>query len=158
LPVSLLGSTVTNGAGIPLGIALNDRLVIRNKRYIINSFTTDLTTGETNFELLTDYRGVNAASTVGYRFASMENVQTDKEALVFDVEIFLNDYDSFDIKAPSSFLSYTDTSDNKTDASLTVTIPVNSTGLDRTDLIPLEYKINGATVKTEYIFVIQTAI
>jgi hypothetical protein len=158
LPVSLLGSTVTNGSGIPLGIALNDRLVIRNKRYIINSFTTDLTTGETNFELLTDYRGVNAASTVGYRFASMENVQTDKEALVFDVEIFLNDYDSFDIKAPSSFLSYTDTSDNKTDASLTVTIPVNSTGLDRTDLIPLEYKINGATVKIEYIFVIQTAI
>jgi hypothetical protein len=158
LPVSLLGSTVTNGAGIPLGIALNDRLVIRNKRYIINSFTTDLTTGETNFELLTDYRGINAASTIGYRFASMENVQTDKEALVFDVEIFLNDYDSFDIKGPSSFLSYTDTSDNKTDASLTVTIPVNSTGLDRTDLIPLEYKINGATVKTEYIFVIQTAI
>jgi hypothetical protein len=158
LPVSLLGSTVTNGSGIPLGIALNDRLVIRNKRYIINSFTTDLTTGETDFELLTDYRGVNAASTVGYRFASMENVQTDKEALVFDVEIFLNDYDSFDIKGPSSFLSYTDTSDNKTDASLTVTIPVNSTGLDRTDLIPLEYKINGATVKIEYIFVIQTAI
>jgi hypothetical protein len=158
LPVSLLGSTVTNGSGIPLGIALNDRLVIRNKRYIINSFTTDLTTGETDFELLTDYRGVNAASTVGYRFASMENVQTDKEALVFDVEIFLNDYDSFDIKGPSSFLSYTDTSDNKTDASLTVTIPVNSTGLDRTDLIPLEYKINGATAKTEYIFVIQTAI
>jgi hypothetical protein len=158
LPVSLLGSTVTNGSGIPLGIALNDRLVIRNKRYIINSFTTDLTTGETDFELLTDYRGVNAASTVGYRFASMENVQTDKEALTFDVEIFLNDYDSFDIKAPSSFLSYTDTSDNKTDASLTVTIPVNSTGLDRTDLIPLEYKINGATVKIEYIFVIQTAI
>jgi hypothetical protein len=158
LPVSLLGSTVTNGSGIPLGIALNDRLVIRNKRYIINSFTTDLTTGETDFELLTDYRGVNAASTVGYRFASMENVQTDKEALTFDVEIFLNDYDSFDIKGPSSFLSYTDTSDNKTDASLTVTIPVNSTGLDRTDLIPLEYKINGATVKIEYIFVIQTAI
>jgi hypothetical protein len=158
LPVSLLGSTVTNGSGIPLGIALNDRLVIRNKRYIINSFTTDLTTGETDLELLTDYRGVNAASTIGYRFASMENVQTDKEALVFDVEIFLNDYDSFDIKAPSSFLSYTDTSDNKTDASLTVTIPVNSTGLDRTDLIPLEYKINGATVNIEYIIVTQTAI
>jgi hypothetical protein len=158
LPVSLLGSTVTNGSGIPLGIALNDRLVIRNKRYIINSFTTDLTTGETDFELLTDYRGVNASSTVGYRFASMENVQTDKEALVFDVEIFLNDYDSFDIKASTDFLTYTHTSNNKTDATLNVNVPVNATALDRTGVITLEYKINGATAKTEYIFVIQTAI
>jgi hypothetical protein len=158
LPPSILGSTVTNGAGIPLGIALNDRLVIRNKRYLINSFTTDLTTGETNFELLTDYRGVNAASTVGYRFADMENIQTDKETLVFDVEIYLNDYDFFNIKASTDFLSYTHTSNNKTDALLTVTVPANATGLDRTGVIILEYKINGATVKTEYIFVIQTAI
>lgn len=158
LPASLLGSTVTNGAGIPLGIALNDRLVIRNKRYLINSFTTDLTTGETDLELLTDYRGVNAASSVGYRFASMEEIQTDKEALVFNVEIYLNDYDSFDIKAPTSFLSYTHTSNNKTDKLLTVTVPVNSTGLDRNDLITLEYKINGATVNTENIIVTQTGI
>ena len=158
LPASLLGSTVTNGAGIPLGIALNDRLVIRNKRYLINSFTTDLTTGETDFELLTDYRGVNAASTVGYRFADMETVQTDKEALVFEQEIYLNDYDSFSIKAPTSFLSYTHTSNNKTDVLLTVTVPANSTGVDRTDVIILEYKLNGATAKTEYITVIQTGI
>ena len=158
LPASLLGSTVTNGAGIPLGIALNDRLVIRNKRYLINSFTTDLTTGETDFELLTDYRGVNAASTVGYRFADMETVQTDKAALIFDQEIYLNDYDSFSIKAPTSFLSYTHTSNNKTDVLLTVTVPANSTGVDRTDVIILEYKLNGATAKTEYITVIQTGI
>ncbi len=158
LPPSLLGSSVTNGFGIPLGIALNDRLVIRNKRYLINSFTTDLTTGETDFELLTDYRGVNAASTVGYRFADMETVQTDKAELIFEQEIYLNDYDSFDIKAPTSFLSYTDTSDNKTDVTLLVTVPTNATGLDRTDVIILEYKLNGVTAKTEYITVIQTAI
>ena len=158
LPASLLGSTVTNGAGIPLGIALNDRLVIRNKRYLINSFTTDLTTGETDFEILTDYRGVNAASTVGYRFADMENIQTDKEALVFDLELYLNDYDFFNIKGSGDFLSYTHTSNNKTDKLLTVTVPANATGLDRTGVITLEYKINGATVKTEYIFVIQTGI
>jgi hypothetical protein len=158
LPPSLLGSSVTNGFGIPLGIALNDRLVIRNKRYLINSFTTDLTTGETDFELLTDYRGVDAASSVGYRFASFETIDTDKAELIIDIEIYLNDYDSFDIKAPASFLSYTDTTDNKTDATLTVTIPTNASGLDRTDLIPIEYKLNGTTSITEYIIVTQTAI
>jgi hypothetical protein len=37
-------------------LKLNDRLVIRDKRYLINTFTTDLTTGEVQFELLTDFR------------------------------------------------------------------------------------------------------
>jgi len=39
-------------------LKLNDRLVIRDKRYLINTFTTDLTTGEVQFELLTDNREV----------------------------------------------------------------------------------------------------
>lgn len=157
LPASLLGSTVTNGFGIPLGIALNDRLVIRNKRYLINSFTTDLTTGETDFELLTDYRGVNAASTVGYRFTDMDNIQTDNQALTFDLEIYLNDYDSFNVKSSVDFLVYTDSSNNKNDITLTVTVPANATGLDRYGIITIQYKIAGATVKLEDIIIKQTA-
>ena len=45
LPISILTS-----------LKLNNRIIIRDKRYIINSFTTDLTTGEASFELLTDLR------------------------------------------------------------------------------------------------------
>jgi hypothetical protein len=157
LPASLLGSTVTNGSGIPLGIALNDRLVIRNKRYIINSFTTDLTTGETDLELLTDYRGVDAASTIGYRYASMQEIQTDKEALVFDTELYLNDYDNFGVKGTIGFLSYSSSINNKSDINLTVTVPANTTGLDRSTFITLEYK-KGAEIKEEYIIVLQTGI
>jgi hypothetical protein len=37
-------------------LQLNDRLVIRDKRYVINQFTTDLTTGEVDLELLNDFR------------------------------------------------------------------------------------------------------
>jgi len=158
LPASLLGSTVTNGGGIPLGIALNDRLVIRNKRYLINSFTSDLTTGETDLELLTDYRGVNAVNSVGYRIASMENIQTDNQALTFEQVIYLNDYETFNVKAPAGFLSYTTSNDNKTDIVLSVTIPANATGLDRYDAIILEYRIAGVTQIIEYVIVTQTAI
>jgi hypothetical protein len=158
LPASLLGSTVTNGAGIPLGIELNDRLVIRNKRYLINSFTTDLTTGETDLELLTDYRGVNAANTVGYRFADMENIQTNNQALTFEVVIYLNDYDNFAVKAPAGFLTYTTSNNNKTDILLSVTVPANATGLDRYDTVILEYIKSGVSQKLEYIIVTQTAI
>ena len=45
LPISLLTS-----------IKLNNRLVIRDKRYIINNMKIDLTTGEVDFELINDFR------------------------------------------------------------------------------------------------------
>lgn len=45
LPISLLTS-----------IKLNDCLIVRDKKYLINSFTTDLTTGVVDFDLLTNFR------------------------------------------------------------------------------------------------------
>lgn len=39
-------------------LKLNDRVVIRDKRYTINSYTTDLTTGEVDLELLNDFRTI----------------------------------------------------------------------------------------------------
>jgi len=48
LPVSLL-----------TGIQLNDRLIIRDKRYIINQMKTNMVTGVTQFELLNDFMPVN---------------------------------------------------------------------------------------------------
>jgi hypothetical protein len=44
LPISILTS-----------LKLNDRLIIRDKRYIINDFKTNLTTGETTLNLLNDF-------------------------------------------------------------------------------------------------------
>ena len=37
-------------------LKLNDSIIIRDSKYLINSYTTDLTTGEVQFELLTDQR------------------------------------------------------------------------------------------------------
>jgi len=45
LPISLLTS-----------LRLNDRLIIRDKRYIINEMKSNLTTGEVNFSLYLDFR------------------------------------------------------------------------------------------------------
>lgn len=45
LPTSILTS-----------LKLNDNILIRDTKYLINTFTTDLTTGEVQFELLTDQR------------------------------------------------------------------------------------------------------
>jgi hypothetical protein len=46
------------------GLRLNDRLIIRDKRYIINSMQSNLTTGEVNFQLILDFRPmVNSTQT-----------------------------------------------------------------------------------------------
>jgi hypothetical protein len=42
-----------------LNLKLNDRIVIRDKRYIKNQFTTDLTTFESDFELIQDFRSLD---------------------------------------------------------------------------------------------------
>jgi len=50
LPVSIL-----------TGLQLNDRLIIRDKRYLINEMKTNLVTGETTFQLLNDFMPVMPA-------------------------------------------------------------------------------------------------
>lgn len=49
LPISILSN-----------IKLNDRLIIRDKRYIINSMQIDLTTGDVQFQLISDFRILNS--------------------------------------------------------------------------------------------------
>jgi hypothetical protein len=43
-------------------LQLNDRLVIRDKRYTINQMTTDLNTGEVDLELIQDFREIRPAT------------------------------------------------------------------------------------------------
>jgi hypothetical protein len=88
----------------------------------------------------------------------MDIIQTDKEELTFDLEIYLNDYDSFNVKTSTGYLIYSDPSNNISDITLTVTVPENTTGLDRTELITIQYKIGGSTAKLENIIVTQTGI
>ena len=155
LPQRLLGSTVTNSFGEKTGINLNDRLIIRDKRYIINNFTTDLTTGEATFELITDYRGIDAASTVGYRYSDSMNLDIDNTNQDFKVTIYKNDYDYFDIKGAETFLNYTPTLNNYNDYILDVNVPDNTSGVYRTDRIGIEYYKKGVFQVKEYIFINQ---
>ncbi len=60
-----------------LNLRLNDRIVIRDKRYIINQYTTDLTTFESDFELIQDFRSVN--------FDNSTLRRVDNQAVIFDV-------------------------------------------------------------------------
>lgn len=66
---------------LPIGtlstLKLNDRIIIRGKRYVINTFTTDLTTGEVDFELLTDFRIATEAPPSSGDYSSLDYLPTD---------------------------------------------------------------------------------
>jgi hypothetical protein len=59
LPVSLL-----------TGLQLNDRLVIRDRRYIINEMKTNLTTGDVDLQLILDFRPVVNSTTPNPRVST----------------------------------------------------------------------------------------
>ena len=86
-----------------LNLRLNDRIVIRDKRYIINQFTTDLTTFESDFELIQDFRTIdfdnttlrqtdNTDKTISVYTTSVEPltwvISSDDDSMIIDVTNF----------------------------------------------------------------------
>ena len=73
LPISILSS-----------IKLNDRLIIKNKRYLINSMSTNLTTGEVNLDLLNDFRPVISESGSG---GATQPIEIDSSAQCLGINV-----------------------------------------------------------------------
>jgi hypothetical protein len=123
-------------------INLNDRIILSNKRYLINTMNTDLTSGEVNLELINDFRDISQNTTY-LRYSNIPQLIVDNTAQVVQYIIYRNNYDTFDVKLSTDFLSYAITTDNDTDILLNVTIPANATAADRNDIVILEYFKGG---------------
>ena len=110
-------------------LKLNDRIIIRDKKYTINKLTTDLTSGETNLELLTDYRSGEVP--IGNRFSLEPIYQVDNTAQ--DIEILLLKNVSPYISLSSSFFPWItySTGSYEDDTTIVVSIDANATGLER---------------------------
>lgn len=67
LPISILTT-----------LKLNDRLIIGNKRYIINDFKTKLTTGETTFNLLNDFIPIVPTPVTNYRLTEDGTIRREQ--------------------------------------------------------------------------------
>ena len=128
-------------------LKLNDRVIVSNKRYLINTMTTDLTTGEVDFELINDFRDINGS--VARQFSNLAGLVLDNSAYNIEFLIFRTDYDTFDVVASGGFLSYPLSSDNEDDIVLKVTIPANTTGVERDDSIALQYYRNGVLTEVK---------
>ena len=111
LPISLL----TN-------LKLNDRLIIRDKRYMINDMKSNLTTGEVNFTLLNDFSEVIS----GGANVPVDPLQPSDGAQCLDVRIlFPNGASSATITTTDAGVTITP-STLTTDGTVNVCIPANT--------------------------------
>jgi hypothetical protein len=130
-------------------IRLKDKLIISNKRYIINTMTPELTSGETSFELILDN---SEASQEGSELLRLTNIQTmtlDNTAQQIELQIFLKDFDVWRSKVAAGYLfgTYSSGGNQYKDGLLNVAVPANTTGVNRTDNVLLEfYKGSALTI------------
>lgn len=137
-------------AMLPLSVItnlqLNDRLVIRDKRYIINDIKMELTTGEATLTLYNDFRDIQLSN---YRiFDSGLNV------LFFFIPFREGNYTATITRTPTSGLSLSASSVSwevgNTDTKIVAgTLSVNTSGLPRKYTVTKTYA-NGAQL-VEYI-------
>jgi hypothetical protein len=130
--------------GLLTGLRLNDRLVIRDKRYIINSMQSNLTTGEVNFQLILDFRPMVNATQI-------PNVGVDGGDIELAID-FVND-------TYSALITCTDTDVTITPSEIfaaqfvTVTIPAGASGTVYD--LNVRYILNSGVTETRTINIIQ---
>ena len=101
-------------------LKLNDRLIIRDKRYIINNIKTNLTSGEVDLELLNDFNAISNA-----------NVTNELEPIggVINVPILVhNNVEVVNVSTPTVGITLGATTKFTTDGFLEVTYPTNPNG------------------------------
>jgi hypothetical protein len=133
LPISLLTE-----------LKLNDRLIIRDKRYIINSMQSNLTTGEVNFQLILDFRPM-------VNHTQIPNVGVDGGAVQFAVD-FVNGATSAFISTTSSDVTIAPDLINSSQL-VTITLPAGSSGTVYP--IKVEFTLNTGIIETQTTNILQ---
>lgn len=119
---------------ILLSLKLNDKVVLKQKRYVINNLTTDLTTGETDIELITDFRALpidEDGRVSGVTNVSQLNLPSNSELV--PVQFFPNEFIRFDIIDSGDWLSgsYPLSIGNTIPISVVITPPENTGTVNR---------------------------
>lgn len=138
-----------------IDIKLNDRIIIRDKKYTINKMTTDLTSGETTLELLTDYRSGEVP--IGNRFSFEPFYQVDNTEQTIEVLLLRNVSPVISLQASLfGWINYTAT-DYDNDTTIRVDISQNTTGAERIGYISGKWEDETGTSIDIEIPIIQNA-
>jgi hypothetical protein len=138
-----------------IDIKLNDRIIIRDKKYTINKMTTDLTSGETTLELLTDYRSGEVP--IGNRFSFEPFYEVDNTEQSIEVLLLRNVSPVISLQA--SLFGWIDyiAADYDNDTTIRVDISQNTTGAERIGYISGKWEDETGTSIDIEIPIIQNA-
>ena len=138
---------------LPLSILtnlkLNDQLILRDKKYLINEMSSDLTTGEVQFTLLNNWR-----QTLDYSFSTTVDNTNSTVYVPYSVA------DDTTITIGLPFETQFATPDDYTPTAqqiLEFTILSNGTAAERTNTFPVTVDNRGVTQPTQFIVIIQEA-
>ncbi len=122
-------------------IKLKDKIIVSNKRYIINTMTPELTSGDTAFELILDNSEASQAGSEILRLSNIQTMTLDNTAQSIELQIFLKDFDLWRSKVAVGYLfgTYTSGGNVYKDGLLNVSVPANTSGVNRTDNVLVEY-------------------
>jgi hypothetical protein len=134
-------------------LRLNDRVIIRDRRYIINQFTTDITKGEVKFELINDFRTLPLNTPM----ATPNNFRLSNAPLSVFVVVDLGN--ASDVTIPPlpplpTWYAYIDGVFTE-NFIFEVVLEENDTGLERSAVIPLIFDNNEAGIFTIEIVIVQ---
>jgi hypothetical protein len=134
-------------------LRLNDRVIIRDRRYIINQFTTDITKGEVKFELINDFRTLPLNTPQ----ATPNNFRLSNAPLSVFVVVDLGNASDVTIPPlPPIPTWYSYFSGVFTENFIfEVVLEENDTGVERTATIPLIFDNNQAGIFTIDILITQ---
>ena len=156
-----------------VNLTLDAAIIIRDKRYRIDSMKTDLTTGKVDLVLITDLTLIDLVSDTGVApvIPSLPAEPIDSGGTTIYVPVkpkkpFIQTspfggggtYVKVLATLETQFITTSPTIPVTfyTPTMLTITVPVNTTGAERTNTIPLEYyNADGTLNSTDYIYVIQ---
>lgn len=138
-----------------IDIKLNDRIIIRDKKYTINKMTTDLTSGETTMELLTDYRSGEVP--IGNRFSYQPFYEVDNTEQSIEALLLRNVSPVISLQASLyGWIDYIAT-DYDNDTTIRVDISQNTTGSQRIGYITGKWQDETGTIIDIEIPIIQNA-
>jgi hypothetical protein len=132
LPVSLL-----------TGLQLNDRLVIRDRRYIINEMKTNLTTGDADLQLILDFRPIVNSTNPNPK------VSTEGGTVKYIINLPNNAVEAT-FSCSDSDVSFSP-DPMTTSGILTITLPNGAAGTVYTIVVTYTYLDGSTTTETFYI-------
>lgn len=139
-------------------IKLKDKIILQNKRFLINTMTPELSTGKTEFELILDSNPLTIDNTpTVLRMSNITALEVDNTAQEIEMQFYLKENDFWRSKVAAGFLlgAYSKTATYQ-DGLMTVSIPANTTGNTRQDAVLVEF-YKGSDFFIHQIPVVQNA-